>query len=162
MLKDTLLEVAGTEEIVSFLVYGAHGASFVFGSWVPMIGILLVLCAIDIITGIAKGLYDKDLRSRKMSKGMISKAMYFVVVILANMIDMTVAGGLPVAKSAVLIFYISLEGLSILENLGQMNVPLPAFIKKYLIVLRDQGDSNKQITVQPNDEITTLEFKKIE
>jgi toxin secretion/phage lysis holin len=92
---------------------------------------------------IAKGFYDRALISKKMSQGMISKAMIFVVLIVANMLDVALSGGLPVAKTAVITFYIALEGLSILENLGQMNVPLPAFIKDMLLVLQDNGGEGK-------------------
>jgi toxin secretion/phage lysis holin len=106
-------------------------------------GVLLVFIALDIITGITKGFYDKALRSRKMSQGMIRKAMIFVVLIIANMIDIAMFGGMPVVKSSVLSFYIGMEGLSILENLGQMGVPLPSFVKKYLLVLRDKGQNKE-------------------
>ena len=118
--------------------------AFLFGTWTPLMGVLLVLIALDIITGITKGFYDKALRSRKMHQGMIRKAMIFAVLILANMIDISLFGGLPVAKTGILSFYIGMEGLSILENLGQMGVPLPAFIKKYLLVLRDKGQTLKE------------------
>jgi len=148
IIFDTLVQAVGADKIVTYLVYGSSGATFLFGSWMPLIGILLVFCALDLITGLAKGIYDKDLRSRKMSKGMISKAMYFVIVIIANMLDIALMGGLPVAKTGVLLFYIALEGLSILENLGQMNVPIPAFIRTHLMVLRD-----KATTIEINHEL---------
>jgi len=135
-----LAEPKGLSDTVTFLMYGQDGATYLFGPWVPLIGILLVLSALDVLTGVAKGIYDKSLRSRNMSQGMIVKAMMFVVLIIANMIDITLSAGLPVAKTSVLLFYISLEGLSILENLGQMNVPLPAFIKDRLLVLKDKNN----------------------
>jgi len=118
--------------------------TFLFGTWTPLMGVLLVFIALDIITGITKGFYDKALRSIKMSQGMIRKAMIFVVLIIANMIDIAMFDGLAVVKSAVLSFYIGMEGLSVLENLGQMGVPLPAFVKKYLLVLRDKGQTLKE------------------
>jgi len=136
----SVADIKGLENSVSYLMYGSEGATYLFGPWMPLIGILLVLSALDILTGIAKGIYDKALRSRNMSQGMIVKAMMFVVLIIANMVDMTISAGLPVAKTSVLLFYISLEGLSILENLGQMNVPLPAFIKDRLLVLKDKNN----------------------
>lgn len=117
--------------------------AFLFGAWTPLMSVLLVMMALDIITGVAKGFYNKELRSRNMAQGMIRKTMIFVVLIIANMIDIAMFGGLPVAKSAVLSFFIGMEGLSILENLGQMEVPLPSFIKKYLMVLKDNGDNPK-------------------
>lgn len=160
-----VIAIVGTEGLIQFLLYGASGAMYLFGAWMPLLGILLTFIAIDIITGIAKGFYDKELRSRKMSQGMISKAMYFFVIIIANMLDVMLTGGLPICKTAVCFFYIGLEGLSIVENLALMNVPLPKFIKRYLLVLKekgDGGDADKQIVVPLNDNEVTLEFREVE
>lgn len=118
--------------------------TFLFGEWTPLIAVLLVLVALDIFTGIAKGVYDKALRSRTMSQGIIRKMMIFVVIIVAQMIDYTMFQNTPVVKMAVLTYYIGMEGLSIVENLGQMNVPLPHFVSKYLLVLRDKGSTLKE------------------
>lgn len=117
--------------------------TFIFGTWTPLMGVLLVMVTIDILTGIAKGIYDKSLRSRTMSQGMIRKVMIFLVVVLANMLDIAVFGGIPVAKTGAISFYIGMEGLSVLENLGQMNIPLPKFIKEYLLILKNKGNENK-------------------
>lgn len=141
--------------------------AFLFGSWTPLMGILLVFILIDILTGITKGFYRRELRSRNMSQGMIRKAMIVVVVIIANMLDIAMFGGLPVAKSAVITFYIGMEGLSILENLAQMDVQLPEFIERYLLVMKDKGNnvSVKQIdeiTIKQGDEEIKLETKKEE
>ena len=132
------------EKFIGYLLLGGAGVTFLFGTWTPLMGILMVIIGLDVITGFTKGIYNKALRSRNMSQGMIRKAMIFVVIILANMIDKAMFAGMPVAKTAVLSYYIGMEGLSILENLGQMNVPLPAFIKKYLLVLRDKGQTLKE------------------
>lgn len=132
------------EKFIAFTMLGGAGVTFLFGAWTPLMGVLLVMIALDILTGVTKGFYDHSLRSRNMSQGMIRKAMIFVVMIIANMIDVAMFAGMPVAKTAVTSYYIGMEGLSILENLGQMNVPLPAFIKKYLLVLRDKGQTLKE------------------
>lgn len=118
--------------------------SFVFGSWTPLLGVLLVLIGVDIITGIAKGFYKKSLRSRTMSQGMIRKAMIFFVIILANMIDVAMFDNVPVAKTGAVLFYIAQEGLSIIENLAQMDTPLPEFIKKYLLVIKERSETTSE------------------
>ncbi|MFQ3543668.1 phage holin family protein [Halobacillus rhizosphaerae] len=119
--------------------------SFIFGAWTPLLAVLVVMTSLDIITGISKGFYNKKLRSRKMSQGMTRKAMIGVVIILANMLDIVLFAGVPVAKTGTLFFYIAMEGLSIIENLAQMNVPLPTFIKKYLLVLKQKGENPNEI-----------------
>jgi toxin secretion/phage lysis holin len=129
------------------------GVSFLFGTWTPFMAALLVMIALDIISGVAKGFYNKELRSRTMSQGMIRKGMIILVIILANMLDMIVFNGLPIAKTGACSFYIGMEGLSFVENLGQMGVQLPNFVKKYLLVLKEKGN---EIVEQPsNDESET-------
>ncbi|WP_416147890.1 holin family protein [Salipaludibacillus sp. HK11] len=118
--------------------------AFLFGGWLPIMSVLVVMIFLDIITGVTKGFYDKRLRSLKMSQGMIRKAMIFVVIIIANMIDVAMFAGVPATKTAVILFYIAMEGLSIMENIGQMGVPLPDVIKNHLELLKSKGKSNDQ------------------
>lgn len=134
-------------------------ASFLFGAWTPLLGILLAFIMLDILTGLAKGFYNRELRSRDMSQGMIRKMMIFVVLIVANSLDFIAFGGTPVAKTATLFFYISMEGLSILENLSLMDVPLPNFIKDHLLVMRDK---NNNISITKNAEKIIIETKMSE
>jgi len=75
-----------------------------------------------------------------MSKGIIRKACIVVVVILSHMIDIALFNDVPVAKTGCILFYIGMEGLSLLEKLGQMNVPLPKFIHENLEVLKQKGE----------------------
>ncbi|WP_051348587.1 phage holin family protein [Peribacillus kribbensis] len=117
--------------------------AFLFGDFTPFMMALLVLSALDILTGIAKGFYNKELRSRKMSQGMIRKSMIFVVIIIANMTDIALFHSAPVAKTGAVFYYIGMEGLSILENLDAMNVSVPGFIKKYLQSLKDKGENSE-------------------
>lgn len=119
--------------------------TFLFGSLTPLLTVLLVMIGLDLFTGIVKGFYNKELRSRSMAQGMTRKAMIFVVLIMGHLIDMAMFAGLPVASSAVTCFYIGMEGLSILENLGQMDVPLPSLIHKYLLVLKAKGDETPEL-----------------
>lgn len=131
-------------------------ASFLFGAWTPLLGVLLVFVMLDILTGVAKGFYHKELRSRDMSQGMIRKMMIFVVLIVANLLDFAVFGGVSVAKTATIFFYISMEGLSIIENLSLMDVPLPDFIKSHLLVMRDK---NNNISITKDAEKIIIETK---
>ena len=139
-------------------------AVFLFGTWTPLMGVLFVAIVLDVISGITKGFYNKELRSKNMSQGMIRKAMIILVIVLANMLDTIMFSGLPVAKTGTISFYIAMEGLSFLENLGLMGVPLPAFIQERLLVLKDKSDSIEikqveQIIVKPVDDKIQIETK---
>lgn len=146
-MLDMVVVGLSVEDVMRNIIFGTGGASYLFGTWIPIMGVLMVFIVLDVITGIMKGFYDSGLRSRKMSQGMITKAMMFVVIIIANMLDyvmldFTLLNEVPIAKISVITFYLGLEGLSILENLGQMNVPLPKFIVNSLEVLKERGDKS--------------------
>lgn len=149
--------------------------AFLLGEWTPLLSALVVFVALDIITGILKGIYDRKLRSRKMSQGMIRKCLIFVVVIVANIIDVSMSpflgavdpdlSGLPIAKTGVILFYIVMELLSITENLGQMDFPVPKVLKDYIEVLKVKSDYEKpvekvdEIIVKKDGEEKVLETK---
>lgn len=138
---------------------------FLFGAWTPLMAALLVFIALDLVTGFMKGIYKKELRSRKMLQGGIHKMSIFIMVIVANMMDMAMFAGVPVVKGAVITYYMAMEGLSILENLGAMNFPIPAFIKENLELLKNKGskiDVLKEvdaIIVKKDEEVIELETK---
>lgn len=114
--------------------------AFLFGTITPIFWVLVACMALDIISGIAKGFYNKALKSRTMWQGGIRKGMIYLVIILANLIDIAVMNGIPVCKTCAILYYIAMEGLSFLENLDAMNVPIPHFIRKYLMTLKQQND----------------------
>ncbi len=93
----------------------------------------------DFITGIAKGWITGKVSSRIGFKGVLRKCMYFVALIVANMLDLLV-GGVPVFRTMVAYYLIAIEGISVLENLEAMNVPLPQAIKEKFINIRDEND----------------------
>lgn len=87
---------------------------------------------IDIATGLIKALIKRKLNSKIGYKGFLKKAAIMLVVILANWLDMLTISEVPVFKTIAIYFYIGMEGLSILENLNQIGVPIPRAISKYL------------------------------
>lgn len=114
------------------LVLGGTGITFLFGAWHISMTILLVFMAIDLITGVIKGAMNGGLRSAIGFKGMLRKSAIMLVIILANMLDILVSGGVPVFRTMAVFFYVGNEGISILENLGQIGIPIPKGIAKYI------------------------------
>lgn len=120
---------------------------FLFGDITPLFYVLLVCIVLDIISGISKAVYTKKLASRILFKGGIRKGMLMFVIILANMIDITLFGGTPLTKTATLLYFIAMEGVSFIENLDAMDVPIPAFIKSALIQIQSKSEEQfKDIT----------------
>ncbi|WP_422406985.1 MULTISPECIES: phage holin family protein [Gammaproteobacteria] len=117
------------------------GISFLFGSWHISLTVLCVLMVLDILTGILKGAINKELRSRTGYVGFLRKASIMIVIIMANMLDLITKTGMPVFRTIAVYFYVGMEGISIIENLGLMGVPLPSAITKYFEQLKSDNDN---------------------
>src|SRR5690625_1475016 len=119
---------------------------FLFGD-VKFLHLLLLLMLLDIITGVAKAIKNENLWSRKSLFGYARKVLILVVIILANVIDQILGLQGAVAYATVL-FYIANEGLSILENLAQLGVLVPANIDEKLKGIGNEGDTLPDIIRQ--------------
>ena len=103
---------------------------------------LLVIQAADIATGVLVGGKDKDISSRAFFDGLKKKVGMWVLIILANVLDGTFLGGVPVLKSEVCTFLLAGEGLSLIENVGLLGAPIPSFVTQYLEKLRDDSGNS--------------------
>lgn len=119
----------------------------IFGTWLPLMTALLVIQAADIVTGFMVGGKKKEISSATFFDGLKKKVGMWMLIVLANILDVTFLGGVPVLKSAVCTFLLAGEGLSLVENAGLLGAPVPQFIKDYLEKLRDDSgnavDANK-------------------
>lgn len=119
------------------------------GGWDGFIKILMAMMVCDYITGLlVAALWKRSnkstsgtLDSKAGFKGIVKKCMILMLVWLAAMMD--VALGIGYARTAVILFFCGNEGLSLLENLGLMGVPYPAFLKDALDSMRQRGDEGK-------------------
>lgn len=111
--------------------------TYLLGGWDTFIIVLLILMVLDYITGILKGLYNKELSSQTGFKGIIKKVSILIIVSLAVMCEKI---GIPAVREMTIIFFVVNEGLSILENTSQMGLPIPEQIKNALLQIREKGD----------------------
>ncbi len=131
-------------------MFAGTAISFLFGAWHISLTILCVVMLFDFITGIMKGAYQGKLRSAIGYKGILKKGGIFIVIILGNLLDMLVGNGMPVFRTMATFFFIGNEGISILENLGQMGVKVPKGIANKLEQLskeeevQDHNNSNNE------------------
>lgn len=93
---------------------------------------LLAFVVIDYITGVMCAIADKKLSSAVGFKGICRKVLIFLLVGIANILDVQVIGTGSVLRTAVIFFYISNEGVSLLENAGHLGLPIPVKIKAVL------------------------------
>lgn len=92
--------------------------------------VLTAFVAFDYVTGVVLAVKQGKLNSRVGFLGIVKKAMIFIVVIIAHLLDQLT--GLNAIRSITVLFYISNEGISILENLGKLDVKIPKKIKEVL------------------------------
>lgn len=112
--------------------------NFIYSGDMYLLYAVLIFMGIDIITGWAKALKNGNLWSTKSVYGTGRKLLALFVVIIANIVDNILdLNGIVII--AIMYYYIATEGLSILENLAEMEVPFPEQIKDKLEVLKDKG-----------------------
>lgn len=116
--------------------------TWLFGAWDLAVSVLITFMALDYGTGLAKGYIFKCLSSDIGLKGLTRKALIFVVLIVAVLLDRLTGTGQWVFRTAVCYFYIANEGLSLMENCTQLGLPLPPKLKDALIQLR-QGQKKE-------------------
>ena len=105
---------------------------------------LIAFVAIDYITGVMCAIIDRKLSSAVGFKGIFRKVLIFLLVGIANIIDVQVIGTGAVLRTAVIFFYISNEGVSLLENAGHLGLPIPEKIKTVLEQLHDRAEKEEE------------------
>ena len=101
---------------------------------------LLMFVVIDYVTGLMAAFVEKKVSSEVGFKGICRKVIIFLLVGIANILDMQVIGTGSVLRTAVIFFYISNEGVSLLENAGHLGLPIPVKIKSVLEQLHDRAE----------------------
>ena len=101
---------------------------------------LIAFVIADYVTGVMCAVSDIQLSSEVGFKGICRKVLIFVLVGMANILDMHVIGTGCVVRTAVLFFYISNEGVSVLENAGHLGLPVPAKLLDVLEQLHEDAE----------------------
>ena len=104
---------------------------------------LVVFVAVDYLTGVMCAISDKKLSSEVGFKGICRKVLIFLLVGIANILDMQVIGTGSVLRTAVIFFYLSNEGVSLLENAAHLGLPVPGKIKAVLEQLHDRAEKTE-------------------
>ena len=101
---------------------------------------LIAFVALDYITGIVCAIIDKKLSSDIGFRGIFKKMLIFLIVGAANILDTEVLGSGSALRTAVIFFYLSNEGVSILENAAHAGLPIPQKLKEILVQLHDRDN----------------------
>ena len=104
---------------------------------------LLVFVILDYLTGIMRAIADKSLSSAVGFKGICRKVLIFALVGVGHVLDTHVVGTGSALRSAVICFYLSNEGVSLLENASHLGLPVPDKLKAILSQLHNKQDQDK-------------------
>lgn len=128
-------DVTGAMQYVFAAMGGALGA--VMGGFDGFLYALIVFVVVDYVTGVMVGILNKELSSQIGFRGIFKKVVIFSLVAVAHIIDTHVIGNGSVLRTAVIFFYLSNEGISILENAVKVGLPIPEKLKNVLEQLKE-------------------------
>lgn len=122
----------------------AGGLVYLLGGWDKLLQILIIMVCIDYGTGIIRAVINKNLNSKIGFRGILKKCCIFIMIVLTVQIEKAI-GQPELLHPVVILFYISNEGISILENLGDSGIPLPDFVKSLLLALNKTTNEGKNL-----------------
>ena len=113
---------------------------------------LLIFMVLDYITGLMCAIADKKLSSAVGFRGICKKVLILMLVGVANVVDIHIVGTGSALRSAVICFYLSNEGLSLLENAAHIGLPIPDKMKDVLAQLHGRTDEIDKATEEKDGE----------
>lgn len=131
-------------QIIIDTIAAACGAvfGFLYGEVTGLFWALIAFMAMDYVTGVLIAIINKKLSSEIGFKGLAKKFLILVFVALGHIIDTYVLGGSPVTMSAVMLFYIANEGVSLLENAANLGLPVPKKLKDVLEQIKNKSEED--------------------
>ena len=115
--------------ILTFLIYFLGGLDIALKS-------LLIVIVIDYVTGILSAIYNKQINSKVGFKGILKKFSYLLIIALSVIVD-NILGQSGTIRTLVIYFFVANDGISILENVAEMNIPLPPKLLETLEQLKE-------------------------
>lgn len=124
------------------LVFAAVGGwlGYFLGGCDGLLYALIAFVVIDYITGVMCAISDKTLSSEVGFKGICRKVLIFLLVGIGHVVDAQVIGSGGVLRTAVIFFYLSNEGVSLIENAAHLGLPVPDKLKAVLEQLHDRAE----------------------
>lgn len=130
-------------QIIIDSIAGAVGAvlGFMYGEVNGLFWALIAFMALDYITGVIVAVIEKRLSSEVGFRGLAKKFLILVFVAVGHIADTYILGGTPAAMSAVMLFYIANEGISIIENAAALGLPVPKKLTSIMEQIRNKSES---------------------
>ncbi|CDC49329.1 toxin secretion/phage lysis holin [[Eubacterium] siraeum CAG:80] len=133
-------------QIIIDSIAGAVGAvlGFMYGEVTGLFWALIAFMALDYISGVIVAIIEKRLSSEVGFRGLAKKFLILVFVAVGHIADTYILGGTPAAMSAVMLFYMANEGISIIENAAALGLPVPKKITGLMEQIRNKSESEEE------------------
>lgn len=134
-------------QVIFNTISAAVGAvlGFLFGEVNGLFWALIAFMALDYITGVIIAVINKKLSSEIGFRGLAKKFLILIFVAVGHILDANVLGGQAVCMSAVMLFYIANEGVSIIENAALLGLPVPQKLKDILEQLKTKEGKDDDV-----------------
>jgi len=116
---------------------------WLLGGFNSLIYALIAFVILDYLTGVLLAFHNKKLSSEIGFKGICKKFLIFILISIGNIVDRYILGSGNALKTLLIMFYLSNEGISIIENVGQMGLPIPQKLKDAIVQL-NRNNNNKE------------------
>lgn len=133
-------------QIIIDSIAGAVGAvlGFMYGEVTGLFWALIAFMALDYITGVIVAVIEKRLSSEVGFRGLAKKFLILAFVAVGHIADTYILGGTPAAMSAVMLFYIANEGISIIENAAALGLPVPKKLTNIMEQIKNKSESEEE------------------
>ncbi|WP_370773355.1 holin family protein [Clostridium sp.] len=111
--------------------------TWLFGAWDTTLMVLVCFMALDYCTGVIRAFINKEVSSDVGLKGIARKAVIFIVLIVAVLLDRLLNTGTWAFRTLICYFYIANESISLLENCSSIGLPIPEQLKEALVQLKN-------------------------
>ena len=131
------------EKLKLILTTISTALAYVFGGMDKMLAILIIFMIIDFVSGFIKAWALKEFDSSKFYIGGVKKLGILMIVAIATQLDTLIHVDSVAMRTVAISYYIANEGFSILENWGQLGLPLPKVLKNALAKLKEEDNESK-------------------
>ena len=134
-------DIVNTIQIVIAAAGGYIG--YFLGGWDGFLYALVAFVVIDYLTGVMVAILEKRLSSEVGFRGIFKKVLIFSLVAVAHIIDSKLIQNGSGIRTAVIFFYLSNEGISIIENAAKIGLPIPEKLRSVLKQLNKEDNKNE-------------------
>ena len=124
------------------VAFGGAATVYLFGGWSALLGVLLSFVIVDYLTGLGAAWVNGELNSDIGRRGIVKKVCIFLMVGVGHLIDVALQTEI-IIMTATVFFYLSIEALSIIENVGRIGLPVPQKLKDAIAVLNGKSEAQK-------------------